>query len=98
MTICLTTHARLRLQQRGICVEALAELLEFGTSLPAGGGVEIVFFEKSELQRLQRTRRRHGRDHLRQLYAVTDVTGTVITVGHRYRRIRPSSRLGRLNK
>jgi hypothetical protein len=75
------------MQQRGICVEALADLLEFGTSVPAPGGAEIVFFNKGEHQRLRRTRRLRGRDHLCQLYAVTDARGTVITVGHRYRRI-----------
>jgi hypothetical protein len=87
MTICLTTHARARMQQRGICVEELQDLLEFGTSVPARGGAEIVFFDRSERQRLQRTRRRRGRDHLHQLYAVTDAKGTVITVGHRFRPI-----------
>jgi hypothetical protein len=87
MAICLTTHARARMQQRGICAEALADLLEFGTSIPARGGAEIVFFAKGERQRLRRTRRLRGRDHLHQLYAVTDARGTVITVGHRYRRI-----------
>jgi hypothetical protein len=75
------------MQQRGIRVESLADLLEFGTSVPARGGAEIVFFDKSERQRLQRTRRLRGQDQLRQLYAVTDAKGTVITVGHRYRRI-----------
>ena len=87
MGICLTTHARARMQQRGICTDALADLLEFGTSVPVRGGAEIIFFDKSERQRLRRTRRLRGRDHLHQLYAVTDAKGTVITVGHRYRRI-----------
>jgi hypothetical protein len=87
MTICLTTHARARMQQRGICAEALPDLFEFGTSVPARGGAEIVFFDKSERQHLQRTQRRRGQDHLHQLYAVTDSKGTIITVGHRYRRI-----------
>jgi hypothetical protein len=87
MTICLTTHARARMQQRGICVEALADLLEFGTSVPARGGAEIVFFAKGERQRLQRTRRLHGQDHRHQLYAVTVAKGTVITVGYRFGRI-----------
>jgi hypothetical protein len=75
------------MQQRGICVAALADLLEFGTSVPAGGGAELIFFDKSERQRLRRTRSLRGRDQLQQLYAVTDARGTVITVGHRYRRI-----------
>jgi hypothetical protein len=87
MTICLTTHALARMQQRGICVEALADLLEFGTSVPCRGGAEIVFFDKNERQRLDRAPRLRGQDHLHQLYAVTDAKGTVITVGHRYRRI-----------
>ena len=87
MTICLTTHARARMQQRGICVEALADLLEFGTSVPGRGGAEIVFFDKNERQRLERAQRLRRQDHPYQLYAVTDAKGTVITVGHRYRRI-----------
>jgi hypothetical protein len=87
MTICLTTHAGARMQQRGICAEALADLLEFGTSVPGRGGAEIVFFDKTERQRLDRARRLRGQDHLHQLYAVTNAKGTVITVGHRYRRI-----------
>ena len=87
MSICLTIHARARMQQRGICVEALADLLEFGTSVRARGGNEIVFFDKSERRRLQRNRRSRARDQIHQLYAVTDARGTVITVGHRYRRI-----------
>jgi hypothetical protein len=75
------------MQQRGICVEALADLLEFGTSVPACAGTEIVFFDKSECQRLQRNRRLRARDQIHRLYAVTDGKGTVITVGYRYRRI-----------
>jgi hypothetical protein len=86
MGISLTTHASARMRQRGICAAALADLLEFGTSVPAPGGAEIIFFDKSERRRL-RTRSLRGLDHLHQLYAVTDARGTVITVGHRYRRI-----------
>ena len=83
MTICLTTHARARMQQRGICVEALADLLEFR----ARGGAEIVCFDRSERLRGQRTGRVRGQDHLHRPYAVTDAKGSVITVGHRFRRI-----------
>jgi hypothetical protein len=51
MTLCITSHAGARMQQRGIRAEAL------------------------------------GRDRLHGLYAVTDGRGTLITVGHRNRRI-----------
>jgi hypothetical protein len=88
MTLCITSHARARMQQRGIRTEALAALLEAGTANPAPGGCEILFFDKIERERLGRiTRAARGRDRLHGLYAVTDDSGTIITVGHRYRRI-----------
>lgn len=88
MTVSMTTHARTRMQQRGICTEALTALLEAGTASPAPGGREIVFFDKTERARLEQIRRAvRGRDRLHGLYAITDGHGTVITVGHRYRRI-----------
>ena len=87
MTLCITSHARARMQQRGIRAEALAALLEAGTANPAPGGGEIVFFDKTERERLGRTwRALRGRDRLHGLYAITDGRGTIITVGHRYRR------------
>jgi hypothetical protein len=89
MSLSMTTHARARMQQRGICAEALRELLAVGTASPAGGGLEIVFFDRIERARLgQRTTcPLQGRDRLHRLYAITDGHGTVITVGHRFRRM-----------
>lgn len=89
MTVSLTDHARARMQQRGICAEALDALLEAGTASPVSNGREIVFFDKTERVRLRRigVGALRGRDRLNGLYAITDGHGTVITVGHRYRRI-----------
>jgi hypothetical protein len=88
MTVSLSAHARVRMQQRGISPEALATLLAWGATAPGAAGTEIVFFHRSERAHLGRTSRRaRGRDRLCGLYAVIDQDGMVITVGHRYRRL-----------
>ena len=88
MTVSLSAHVRIRMQQRGISAEALATLLASGATAPGAGGTEIVFFDRSERAHLGRTSRRvRSRDRLCGLYAVIDRDGTVITVGHRYRRL-----------
>ena len=89
MTICMTPHARVRMQQRGICTEALEVLLEIGTVNFTAGGRQIVFLDRKERLRLEKRSSRsiRGRDRLPRIYAITDTEGTVITVGHRYRRL-----------
>ena len=71
----LTRHARARMQQRGITAAALDALLDYGRVAPAGGGCDIVYFDK-------RTQPRFGNG-----YAIVASDGSVITVGHRTRRI-----------
>ena len=71
----LTRHARTRMQQRGINTAALSALLDYGRVARAGRGRDIVYFDK-------RTRARFGNS-----YAILASDGTVITVGHRTRRI-----------
>ena len=88
MTVSLSTHARVRMQQRGISPEGLEILLELGQVSPAPGGRQIVFLERAQRQELgRRSKRIRERDRLKRLYAVTDEHGTVVTVGHRYRRL-----------
>lgn len=89
MSIVLSHHARVRMQQRGITPEALAILFEIGAVGSASGGCQVVFVDKHERRRLCRSEkpRVRGRDQVSSLYAVTDDHGTVITVGHRYRRL-----------
>jgi len=88
MTVSLTTHAGVRMQQRGISSEALELLFELGETSPAPGGGQVIFLERRDGQELgRRGRRIRERDRLKRLYAVTDEAGTIITVGHRYRPI-----------
>lgn len=85
----LTRHARARMQQRGISAADLDALLAFGRFAPAGGGCDIVFFDKRARECLSRAgvispseAERIGRS-----YAIVESDGAVITVGHRFRRI-----------
>ena len=71
-----TAHARTRMQQRGIPPAAIEALLDDGRSAPAGRGCEVLFFDKA---------RKGGR--FAKTYAVLASDGSVITVGHRYRRL-----------
>lgn len=87
MTVSLSTHARVRMQQRGISPAALELLFDLGQVSPAPGGGEVVFLQRAHgLEFGQRATRIRERDRLKRLYAVTDEHGTVVTVGHRYRR------------
>ena len=86
MTVSLSPHARVRMQQRGVSPEALELLLELGATAPAPGGKQIVFIERAQRRELgRRGKCISGRDRLKRLYAVTDEHGIVVTVGHRYR-------------
>lgn len=88
MTVSLSTHARVRMQQRGISPEALEILFELGETSPAPGGGQLICLERADRQELgRRGKRIRERDRLKRLYAVTDGSGTIVTVGHRYRRI-----------
>ena len=86
----LTLHARARMQQRGIRAEALEALLDFGRTAHVDRGREIVFFDKAARTRLATHNPQVAREAerwLRRTYAILGSDGTVITVGHRYRRI-----------
>ena len=91
----LSHHARARMQQRGISAATVEALLDFGREVHAGRGCDLVFFDKRARARLAKgsgpesdkrsvTR---GSDLPPNLYAILASDGTVITVGHRFRRI-----------
>lgn len=77
------------MQQRGIRAEALEALLDFGRTAHVDRGREIVFFDKAARARLARHNPLAAKEaeRLRRTYAILGSDGTVITVGHRYRRI-----------
>ena len=85
----LTHHARTRMQQRGIRPEAIAALLDFGCARHLHSkGRELVFFD-TKARRLAKINPGAAREagRLRRTYAILGSDGTVITVGHRYRRV-----------
>ena len=85
----LTRHARARMQQRGISAADLDALLNFGRFVPAGGGCDVVFFDKRARERLSRAGviSPSEAERICRSYAIVESDGAVITVGHRFRRI-----------
>ena len=85
----LTHHARVRMRQRGISAATLDALLDFGRTARAGGGCEIIFFDRKARERLTRAGviPPSEADRVCRSYAIVESDGAVITVGHRFRRI-----------
>ena len=87
----VTAHARARMQQRGIRSDALEALLDFGSARHLHSkGRELVFFDKKAKRRLAKAEPDAAREaeRLERTYAILASDGTVITVGHRFRRVR----------
>lgn len=84
----LTTHARARMQQRGIDAEALDCILDYGREAFDHRGHVVLYFDKSARRRLARAATgRKDLERLARCYAVLSPQGEVVTVGHRHRRI-----------
>ena len=85
----LTNHARARMQQRGIRPEVLEALLNYGREIRVDGGRDLVFFDKRSRARLTKATAVAAAEAERicRSYAILGSDGTVITVGHRFRRI-----------
>jgi hypothetical protein len=78
------------MQQRAISAEALERLLDFGSVQHLARDKDIVFFDKKAKKRLAQADKALAREaeRLVRTYAVLGGNGIVITVGHRYRRVR----------
>ena len=85
----LSRHARTRMQQRGISAATVDALLSFGRTAHAGGGRDIVFFDKRARKRLACAGviPSSEAERICKSYAIVESDGAVITGGHRYRRI-----------
>lgn len=86
----LTQHAANRMQQRGIKPETIEILLACVAREHDHHGFTILYFDKPARQRL---RHQYGSDQYRKIerqldaYAVVAENGSVVTVGHRTKRI-----------
>lgn len=77
----ISSHARVKMRQRGISEAALQSLLAGGRVEQDHLGGRIIYFDHEE----------HGRarpEWRRDAYAVMDRHGEIITVGSRFSRIR----------
>lgn len=86
----LTQHAEARMQQRGIRSTIVESLLDYGTIMYDHRGAALVFFDRKAKTRLLRNvGRARYRVMEKQLntYAVVSHDGSVVTVGHRSKRI-----------
>lgn len=86
-----TAHARARMKQRGIDDAAVGVLLDYGRVEHQPGGSRIFYIDKQGRREL---RDELGETAARRLgkrlgaFAVLTPEGAVLTVGHRFRRIR----------
>jgi len=86
----LTLHAQQRMQQRGISLQAIDYVLTYGRVSHDHHGGRVIWLDKrSKAQIGQAEGRRVVRELDKHLnaYVVMDSNGSVVTVGHRYRRI-----------
>ena len=86
----LTKHAHARIQQRGIPIAVVENLLEFGREAHDHHGCRIMYFNRRDRASLRQS---WGEDKYKRIerhldaYAVVAKRGDVVTVGHRTRRI-----------
>ena len=94
MATSVTTHARRRMQQRGIPAAVLEDLLDYGRAMHDHHGAMVLYFDRHARAELAQVL---GRAALRQAgsrlgtYAVVGGDGEIRTVGHRYKRLRRAS-------
>ena len=90
VSIDMTKHAGIRVQQRGVNRDVLDCLLAYGKHEPDHKGCRIVTFDGKSLDDLARHEPRALKTKAidyRNVYAVVDSEGVVITAGHRFRRV-----------
>ena len=86
----VTQHAVVRMQQRGIKAQAVEMLFHCGAREHDRRGTTILYFDKQARQSLCR---QYGAKQFKRIegqlnaYAVIAGNGTVVTVGHRTKRI-----------
>ena len=84
-----TRHARARMQQRGIPPALVDHVLRYGREVHDHHGAVVVLIDRAAEGRLRRDGVAQGAEveRLRGVYVVVPTDGTVLTVGHRTRRL-----------
>lgn len=85
----LSFHASIRCQQRGIPIPVVDYLLDFGEAVHSCGA-EVFYFSKLSVAAIAKQVGRDAAKYVEKYansYLVFD-NGKVLTVGHRYKRIR----------
>lgn len=91
MSACITFHAEMRMNQRGICTDTLELILQFGRKIRSKGAIFYVIGKK-EIQRYCQIEPKL-RD-MEGMQVLTSLEGSVITTyrNKNLRSIRPCSR------
>lgn len=90
LAIPLTVHAAIRAKQRGVNRSVLDCLLQYGRHEHDHMGCEVVTFDDETLDEVARL---ESRDlwrkvaEARSVYAIVDSEGSVVTTGHRFRKV-----------
>jgi len=85
----LSMHAKTRLRQRGIGEEFIDVIIDFGCQQYVHGGAEIIYLRRKERRMVRAFLGKTAfPSHYQNAYVVLDSDGMVITVGHRYRRVK----------
>mgnify|MGYP001173701841 CR=1 FL=1 len=87
----LSRHAQVRSQQRGISLELVDLLLDYGQERHVGHGATVLSFPKSARERLRQTLSRKVFASISSrldVYAVVGDHGCIMTLGHRYQHLR----------
>lgn len=87
MSIILTTHARVRMQQRGIPQDQVDFLFEFGTERYDRSGKSWIFYDHRAKKSMQRQLPKEVLKHVKfNTYGIVEDGGVFVTVGHRIKR------------
>jgi hypothetical protein len=91
LPVAITTHASIRMQQRGIPETAIEILLRFGSVAHDHHGALIRYFDKKSIKRCNRAHPPEATeaiDRYANVYLVQAIDdGSLITVGHRNKRV-----------
>jgi hypothetical protein len=88
--IIMTSHAKVRSQQRGIPSVAIEMLMDYGAVRHDHRGAEVIYFNKQARERIRRAETGIPMKEIEPflgIYAVLKSDGAVVTVGHRTRRL-----------